>query len=149
MNILKRKKKNTPFLKQQDTTQRREEGEYSKTKTKQPLGKVVCMKNPTAATRALQRNKGEHPRKKKTRPVGNQETPQQVGWMFRRRQDRDVASCPPAPPPLGPQGQKGQNHLTWSNFWLNSCSFSIRPGLELSPSVKGFLVTCNTRHPNC
>lgn len=49
----------------------------------------------------------------------------------------------------GPQALTGQSPLTWFNFWLNSCSFSVWPGLELSPSVKGFLVTCNKWHPNC
>lgn len=56
-----------------------------------------------------------------------------------------VTSC--SPEPQDHTGTDQPSPLTWSNLWLNSRSFSVWPGLELSPSVKGFLVTCNKCHP--
>lgn len=92
-------------------------------------------------------NKIREKMRKMTWDIGNQENPQHVGQMFKRQQERECGLLFTGAP--GPQVLTSPSLLTWSNFWLNSCSFSVWPGLELSPSVKGFLVTCNKWHPNC
>ena len=67
--------------------------------------------------------------------------------MFKRSKKGHVALVHWSPRTT--QALTSQSPLTWSTLWLNSCSLFIWPGLELSPSVKGFLVTWNKCHPNC